>query len=319
MRIAIVIPIFNDWDSFVMLVRELDQALAGANASVEVLPVDDGSTDPVPCPEKPLGSLHTIGRVELVRLACNLGHQRAIAAALAEVHRRGTFDVVCVMDGDGEDRPQDLLALVREHYRHPDHVIVARRCERSEGPVFRTFYALYKATFAAITGRRIDFGNFCLIPAKALERIVHSPDVWNHLAAALVKSRLLIRKQDLPRGTRYAGRSKMNLVSLVTHGLSAVSAFSDAAFVRMLLLSLLLATACAAGLLTVMMVRLLTDLAIPGWASTVSGILLILLAQTVMFSVVAVFLNLSSRCSRNMIPATDALRFIRDCTTLAKR
>ncbi|QQP92904.1 glycosyltransferase (plasmid) [Skermanella sp. TT6] len=319
MRIAVVIPIFNDWDSFVILVRELDRVLAGANASVEVLPVDDGSTDPVPSASNPVGGLRAIERVELVRLACNLGHQRAIATALAEIHRRGTFDVVCVMDGDGEDRPQDLLRLMREHHRHPDHVIVARRCERSEGLVFRTFYSLYKAAFAAITGRRIDFGNFCLIPASALERIVHLPDAWNHLAAALIKSRLLIRREDLPRGTRYAGRSKMNLVSLVTHGLSAVSAFSEAAFVRMLLLSLLLAVGCAAGLVTVMLVRLLTDLAVPGWTSTVSGILLILLSQTVMFSVVAVFLNLSGRSARSTIPATDALRFIRDCTTLARR
>ncbi|NYZ15161.1 glycosyltransferase [Azospirillum sp. RWY-5-1] len=317
MRIAVIIPVFNDWDSFIILVRELDRVFAGINAAVEVFPIDDGSTEPIPFPAKPIDDLCNVDRVELLSLVCNLGHQRAIATALTEAYRRQVFDIVCVMDGDGEDRPKDLVSLIREHLSYPDHVIVARRCERSEGPAFQAFYTVYKMAFAVLTGRRIDFGNFCVIPAKALERVVHFPDVWNHLAAALVKSRLPIRKVELPRGNRYAGRSKMSLIALVTHGLSAVSTFSDAVFVRLLLMSLGMAGMVAVGLLGVMAVRLFTELAVPGWASTVSGLLFILLVQAVMFSVVAAFLTLAGRSAPGMVPASDALRFIRERTVLA--
>jgi hypothetical protein len=136
----------------------------------------------------------------------------------------------------------------------------------------RVFYALFKRLFILLTGRRIDFGNFLLIPWPMVTRLAHMPETWNHLAAAVLRSRLRVVSVPTERGRRCAGSSSMGLVSLLAHGLSAIAVFSDIVFVRLLVLAstvsalaLTLGTGAAA-------VRIATDLAIPGWASNVVGI-----------------------------------------------
>lgn len=285
-------------------------AIAGAVAEpLRVFLVDDGSTGPG------LGTLgfapRALHSIEVVELFGNLGHQRAIAIGLDACLRASAPTGVIVMDGDGEDRPEDVLLLLEAHRRTPDAIVVARRTKRSEGISFRILYRLYKAAFRALTGASIDFGNFCLLPVACARRVVHMPESWNHLAATLLRSRLPLLRVRTVRGVRFAGRSGMNIVALVTHGFSAISVFHEIVLTRMLFVLGAIGCGAVATGLTAAALRFFTDLAIPGWASNVVGFSLLLLFQTLSLLGVMVFVSLSNRSAILFVPARRAREHVR--------
>src|SRR4051794_36074876 len=122
--LAIVIPVFNDWESFSLLLGDLERELAGAGFAIAVLAVDDGSTEETPA-SFALGGV--IAKIDVARLGMNVGHQRAIAVGLVYLATSGTHDFVAVMDGDGEDRPDELLRLLRVAQSSDQEAFVAQR------------------------------------------------------------------------------------------------------------------------------------------------------------------------------------------------
>ena len=311
-RIVILMPVLDDWDSFRALIAEIDRLFAHGDESIEIIAVDDGSSVGF-IPDADLLGSDSINSVEVIHLAANLGHQRAIAVGLSLVARRDDVDMVVVMDSDGEDRPEDIVTLVETARLYPDHVILAQRGQRSEGPGFRFGYIVYKMLFRILTGRVIDFGNFCLLPVSAVRSLVHTPDLWNNLAATIMHSRLQRISVPTKRGTRIAGQSRMNLSGLVIHGLTAISVYSDLIFVRVLLACAVAGLAAVSGGLLVVLVRFSTSFAIPGWASTMVGDLLIILMQTVVIAVAAMLMVLSNRSQRPIVPFVDAPAFVAHC------
>ena len=316
-RLAIVTPVYDDWESFRELIRRLD-AMAGAKPDTvfDVIAVDDGSTEPLPGALLADAAIAHLARVDVLRLACNLGHQRAIALGLVEVEARGTYEAVIVMDSDGEDRPEDIPMLLAALRAHPRRVVVARRARRSEGLVFRSLYSIYKIVFRLLTGKGIAFGNFCVLPAPWVSRLVSMPEIWNNLAGAITRSRMPIHAYPTDRGVRYAGESKMNLVGLLVHGLSAVSVYSDVAFTRILVFSCALAVLTIVGIGAVIGIRFFTDLAIPGWATYTVAALVIVLLQTLMLSLGSVFLLLNNRSMPQLLPRRMAAEYVTSTTTL---
>jgi hypothetical protein len=226
------------------------------------------------------------------------------------------FDAVVIMDADGEDRPQDVLRLIAAADEKRDFVVVAERGKRTERLSFKLFYALYRATFAILTGRKMSFGNFSFISRQYLRRLTMTPDLWNNLPAALIRSRLPIQRLRTDRGHRYHGTSKMNYVSLMLVGLSGISVYSDAIFVRMLIATccILVTSVIAGGVVAAM--RLFTDLATPGWATTVEFGIIIIVFQAVVSTLTALLLLLSGRSQRSIVPALDYGRFVDSCTEL---
>ncbi|MDB5029135.1 MAG: glycosyl transferase [Candidatus Eremiobacteraeota bacterium] len=310
LRLAVVIPVFNDWESLSVLVPMLDEALAPLGPGVALYVVNDCSTrerDVV------LQRLRTIDSIAILHLVTNVGHQRAISIGIAEVVTTGRYSHVLVMDSDGEDLPGEAMRLIQAALNHAGGsaaTVVAQRRRRSEGIVFRAYYLVYKVLFRFLSGQTIDFGNFSLLPIAVATRLIHSSDTWNHFAASLVKTRTPLIRVPTTRGRRLAGRSTMNLVSLVTLGLSAISVYSEAVFVRMLLTSLVLLSGAFAGVLAVIAIRLFTSFAIPGWATTAGGLLGIILMQALTLSTIASFLALSARSGVFAVPALDAARFV---------
>jgi len=240
-----------------------------------------------------------------------MGHQRAIAIGLSEVFQREHYDAVVVMDADGEDRPEDVFKLIQAFLEDPNRIVVAQRTKRSEGWLFRRLYALYKLLFRGLVGTRVDFGNFCILPSFALERLAFDSNTWNHLAAAIIRSNLPFRRIQTERGVRYSDRTKMSLEPYVIHGLSAMSVFSDRVFVRIMIVFALLAFLAFCGIIAVIWIRLFTDLAIPGWATSTVGILLLIAFQALLFLGIASFTLLYQRTSPSLIPARDAPKYIR--------
>jgi len=313
---AIVTPVYNDWESFHELVQRLDKmAAAQQDVVFDVIAVDDGSTAPLPDAFLADAELAHLGGVDVLHLASNLGHQRAIAIGLTEVDARARHSATIVMDSDGEDRPEVVPALIAALRADP-RIVVARRARRSEGLVFRIFYALYKLLFRLLTGKAIAFGNFSVLPAPCVSRLVAMPEIWNNLAAAITRSRLPIHECPADRGARYAGESRMSMVGLLLHGLSAVSVYSDVAFVRILVFSFALAGFTLCGIAGVVGIRFFTDLAIPGWATYTVAALVIVLLQTLMLSLGSVFLLLSNRSTMSPPPRRMAAEYVTAKTTL---
>ena len=315
-EIVILIPVFNDWDSLAELLPRLDQELSRSGMDVDVLIVDDGSLlDPDGALDADL--FHAIRRIDVLRLRRNLGHQRAIAIGLAYAEDCLGSSAVVVMDADGEDDPADvprLLARLGEEGHQK--VVFAERTRRSESIRFRIFYLFYKLLHYLLTGKGVRVGNFSAIPRRRLSSLVVVAEMWNHYAAAVFRSRQPHCMIPTRRGRRLCGRSSMNFVSLVTHGLSAISVYSDVVGVRLLVMSILLALFTMAGIVAAVIVRLATDWAVPGWASYTVGILLILLVQAVMAAFVFSFAILGSRHGSTFLPRRDYSFFIGGLWTL---
>jgi hypothetical protein len=309
-QIAVVTPVLDDWACFASLVSEISSRFTGSDLVFQIYAVDDGSTAPFDLARVVLPPESCVAVVEIIRLAVNLGHQRAIAVGLCIVADRDDVDSVLIMDSDGEDRPIDIPALLAANQQCPAHVVFAGRAKRSETRAFRFWYLVYKLIFYMLTGRMINFGNYSIIPMSAVRRLVRMPELWNNLAASILRSRLPFVTVPTVRGMRYTGRSTMNLVSLVVHGLSAMSVYSDTIFVRILLVAAFTAGISTAGIIAVTIIRFTTDLAVPGWATTAVGNLLIILLQTVVIIAAASLPMLAGRSSRPIIPILDSQPYI---------
>lgn len=287
---ALVVPVFNDWESLEILIGELDGALKGSSVRMRIVVVDDGSSAKQGQRLKSACAGSTVCSIDIMRLPFNMGHQRAIALGLAEVAADDEYDAVIVMDADGEDKPEDVPRLIAEHRSAPDTIVVAQRTKRSEGIRFKFFYSVYKFIFRILTGSKIDFGNFSLIPKSALKRLVDMPETWNHIAATYIRSPIPLTTMPALRGRRYAGQSRMNLPKLVFHAICAMSVFADVLFARILIATSALAVVSIGLMSSVVAIKLFTDWAIPGWASNVMGLLVIFLVQILILMFGAAFL-----------------------------
>jgi polyisoprenyl-phosphate glycosyltransferase len=320
-RIAVVTPVFNDWAALNQLIDAIDHLAHNSDLAafeMEIWVVDDGSS------ERPDLAAMTrtpdlISGVKLIELGTNLGHQRAIATGLVLASRDLEIDGVLVMDCDGEDRPADIPVLLAAARAHPGAIIVAERTKRSENLEFRLFYRLYQAIFRVLTGHRINFGNFSFLPIHAVRSLVLSAALWNNLAAAVSRARMPRLSVPTIRGRRYAGQSRMSLAGLIIHGLSAISVYLDIALVRIILASVLIAGLVLTTMIGVIGIRILTDLAIPGWATSIIALLAIILTQALLSAGMAVFQLLNQRGQRGIIPSEDADIFVRAIHTLVPR
>jgi hypothetical protein len=313
--LAILIPNFNDWDSLRLLLPQLDSAMEGLEHQVSVLVVDDASTEPMP-EDWPGQDFKALDSVEILHLRSNQGHQRAIALGLYHLHEFTDAEAVVVMDGDGEDRPEDVPELLRAYVAEAGReVVFAARTKRMESLGFRLCYRAYRLVHLALTGVVVQVGNFSVVPRPAMSRLMAVPDLWNHYAASVYRARLPRTLVPLPRGRRLAGESKMNFVSLLIHGLSAMSVFSDQVSARLLTAAVSFAVV-AMGLMGVTAgVRWFTDLAVPGWATFTVGLLLVLVVQLLSFATLFAFLIASRRSSLNFLLTRDAPYFILGKTT----
>ena len=318
MHIVIVMPVYDDWESAGVLCMALNDALRNhSQLSATLLLVDDGSNQPPPR-AFPGNLLPFVQSARILHLRRNLGHQRAIAVALAYIEQHLPGDAILVMDADGEDHPEDILRLIDAFESAEGKVTVfARRGRRVESLSFKLFYTCYRALHWLLTGRRIKFGNFSLMPRAHLSRIVAYPELWNHYAAAMLKARLPYTSIRVDRGKRLRGDSKMNFVSLVIHGLSALFASYEVVSTRLLMGTALLALAFCCLMGTVVWVKVFTPLAIPGWATFSFGLLFILVVQAAAALLTITFSVMMSRNTLGFLPIRDYEHFVQECVILS--
>jgi polyisoprenyl-phosphate glycosyltransferase len=316
---VIALPLFNDWSALGLLLPTVDAALAAQGLDASVLVIDDGSTDEIPA-ELAAMSYRAVLSMRVLRLRRNLGHQRAIAIALAYIEQHVPCEAVIVMDADGEDSPADIPRLVEQYRREQGSMIVfAERRKRAETALFRLLYHAYRLLHRALTGYGVRVGNFSIIPRTRLAGLVVVSELWNHYAAAVFRSRQPYSTIRTARSVRLSGSSHMNFVSLVVHGMSAISVYGDRVFVRLLVFGACLAAAATIGLAAVIATRLLTSLAIPGWATMAAGLLVLVLVQALTFMASLTFLGLGNRQHAPFVPARDYELYVESMRTVFTR
>lgn len=310
---VILTPVFNDWNAAGILLTRIDQVLSQHGLSASVLLIDDGSSSPTRNLNVP-ETFTAIERIDILPLRRNLGHQRAICIGLCHLESQGLGLPLLVMDADGEDAPEDIPRLW-ETFRKDEgrSVVFAARARRSEGPLFCIGYYLYQVLYYTLTGSSVDVGNFSLIPAPLVSRLVTSSDLWSHYAAAVFHCRVPWVSIPTARAHRLDGGSHMNLVSLIVHGLSSISVFSDQVGARLLLVCFTLGCFAILGIIAVFCVKLFTSLAIPGWATMSTGILGLILLQAGILATFFIFLILNGRNRADFIPCRDFRYFLDRC------
>jgi len=309
-RAVILIPMFNDWESAGLLLKQLDESLQSYPMQPQVLLVDDGSTDPMP-PQFPARNFQSLQSVEVLKLRRNIGHQRAIAIGLVFIYENRPCRAVIVMDADGEDQPSKILPLTEKFYAENEQKIVfAARSKRLESLTFRTLYQVYRGLHLLVTGAPVRVGNFSIIPAAFLTKLVVIPEIWNHYAAAVIRSRIGSTDIPIARGRRLTGESKMNFIALFLHGLRAFFVYGEVVGARLLVAIaclLILGTLIAGAALTV---HFTTTLFIPGLFLYVAGALGIILLQAVLIALILVFSVIGSNGNMGFLPLRDCHFFV---------
>jgi hypothetical protein len=304
-KLIFLMPVYNDWKALSLLLPMLERELNANGLRADVLVVDDGSTTSRPSNLGQSG-FTSIESIEILALRRNLGHQRAIAVGLSYIEANRSGHAVVVMDCDGQDDPRDVPRLLKACDANGcEKIIFAARTRRSESLPFRLFYHLYRLTHFLLTGVPVRVGNFSVIPWGTLNRLVAVSELWNHYAAAVHKARLPTAPVSTTRSARLEGPSRMDTVALVVHGLSAMAVFGDRIGVRLLIIVALGMALLGGALMTVVGIRLLTTLAVPGWATYVTGLLLVMLLQMLLVILVFAFVILAGRGTASIIPSRD--------------
>jgi len=234
----ILIPVFNDWESLLSLLNNIHALRINNIAHIKVLIVDDCSTEIL---NKKI-ELDSFKDIEIIKNSKNIGHGKSIAHGINYISKKNDFDYLIVMDGDGEDRPEEVKELILKSIDLPSLTITANRIKRSESAFFKLSYLLHKILTLVLTGYSIKFGNFMCIPRQDLNLIVSNKNLSVSFSGTIAK--FIKNKTFIPsmRGVRYYGPTKMSFIKLIRHSLLIISTFRKEAALRLSLIFLIYAT-----------------------------------------------------------------------------
>ena len=231
-KIKILIPIYNDWKSVFKLLENINTEILILDCEFSVIIVNDASTENRP---EFSSNLNNLKSIQIINMKENKGHARCNAAGLKYINEKEDFDYVIPIDGDGEDRPEELSLLIEKIKEYSDTVVTANRVKRSEGFIFRLCYLIHKYLTLVFTGQTIKYGNYTCLPKSVVDEMVNEPATWSSFSGSLAK--IAKERKSIPseRGTRYFGPSKMSFVNLLKHSLSIISVFKTMLLIRSIL------------------------------------------------------------------------------------
>ena len=228
-KIIILIPVYNDWESLNKLLLEVNKNINSYNdINFECLIVNDASTIQ---PHK-LIKPSNFESVELLNMRENRGHARCNAFGIRYIFQNKKFNNVILMDGDGEDRPEEIKSLVEKMRENPKLSVVAKRIKRSEGLLFQSLYQLHKLITFIFTGQNINFGNYSMLTSKDVEKIHSKASLWSSFSGSVKKNLKPLNEINSIRGLRYFGPTQMSLFKLIIHSLSIIAVFKYYVFFR---------------------------------------------------------------------------------------
>ena len=235
-KIIILIPVFNDWESLKKLLNEIEENVRNIkNILIECLVINDASTIKQPKLIKP----KSFQSLKILNMKKNKGHARCNAFGIRFISKNKDFDNLILMDGDGEDRPVELIKLINKSFQDPENSVVAKRIKRSEGPFFQFLYLMHKITTLLFTGKKINFGNYSCLTKNDVEKLSSKASLWSSYSGSVKKNISAFNEIDSIRGERYFGPSKMSLYKLIIHSFSIIAVFKYQVLIRSILLILI--------------------------------------------------------------------------------
>ena len=236
-KIIFLIPVYNDWESFIKLLEEINKNLRKIkNFTFDLIVVNDGSDSK--CPKMKIPEL--LNKLEILNTKINQGHAICLAHGINYALKNYEFDHLILMDADGEDRPIEILDLLARATELKGNSIVAKRVKRSEGPIFKLFYIAHKILTLIFTGKMMNFGNFSIITKEDADKISKDPTLNSNYSGTLKNNIKNLGHINCERGKRYFGPSKMPLIKLIIHSFSIIAVFKMNVFIRSALFIVLL-------------------------------------------------------------------------------
>ena len=229
MKIKILIPVYNDWKSVSKLLDEINNLSIDSEVQISVIIVNDASNHDRQEEDKNLDNIFSI---KILNMKVNQGHARCIAAGLKYIYEKEDFDYVIPMDGDGEDRPEEIKEFIKQIEFSNSKPIVGSRVRRSESLLFQICYKIHKLITFTFTGQSIKFGNFTCLPKSTVKKMINEKATWNSFSGSLTKVEKDLLSMPSTRGTRYFGPSKMSFYNLIKHSLSIISVFRKNFLIR---------------------------------------------------------------------------------------
>ncbi len=229
MKFKILIPVYNDWQSVSKLLDNIDHNLSGLDHEISVIIVNDASNHDRKDEDKFFKNIHSI---KILNMKINQGHARCIATGLRYIYEKEDFDYVIPMDGDGEDRPEEIKEFLNQIKNSNNKPIIGERIKRSENFIFQVCYQLHKLITLTFTGKSIKFGNYTCLPKNTVEKMINEKATWNSFSGSLTKIEKDLFSVPSTRGVRYFGPSKMSFYNLIKHSLSIISVFRKTFLVR---------------------------------------------------------------------------------------
>jgi len=232
-KYIILIPLYNDWESVSQLIKNIELEIPKENSDVSVIIVNDNSTEEMSMKDLNLSNLKSVQILDLLK---NVGHCHAIATGIKYVHEKTDFDCIIPMDGDGEDKPEELKKFFELMETSSPEIITANRMKRSEGPLFQFCYQIHKILTYLMSGKIVKFGNYSCLSKQAAMKMLSNGSLWLSYSGSVVKNFPSISHINSIRGKRYFGPSKMNFSKLVVHSLNISATFREIIFIRSTLL-----------------------------------------------------------------------------------
>ena len=222
-RISIIVPLYNEQESFAALVKRIDGVIDTMQVPVEVVLVDDGSKDTTTMlmAEKALND----SRYQAVFLSRNHGHQLALSAGLSRA--RGT-DGVFIIDGDLQD-PPELLPSFYSKYKEEFDVVYAIRKKRKENIFKRVAYFSFYRILNQISYINIplDSGDFSFVSRRVVDILNSMPEESRYLRGMRTWIGFKQIGLEYERDERVAGESKYSIKILLKLAKNGIFNFSE--------------------------------------------------------------------------------------------
>ena len=229
MKIKILIPVYNDWKSVFKVLDEINNLDLNIKFKISVIIINDASNHDLPDLEK---NLENIDSIKVINMNINQGHTRSIAVGLKYIFEKEDFDYAIPMDGDGEDRPEEIKMFLDQAENFNGKIFVGERIKRSENIVFKMCYEIHKLITLVFTGKSVKFGNYTCLPKATVEKLINEKATWNSFSGSLTKVESSLTPIPSIRGVRYFGPSQMSFVNLVKHSLAIISVFRKTFLIR---------------------------------------------------------------------------------------
>jgi polyisoprenyl-phosphate glycosyltransferase len=271
-RLSIVIPLLNEEQSITELYERLRNVCKNLSADVEIIFIDDGSSDRTSSIIRELALKEP--KISFISFTRNFGHQIAIHAGLE--NSKGDFTII--MDGDLQDPPELIPELLNTQEVSGAEVVLARRKSRkNESAIKKGMAALFYRILNKLSNINIpiDTGDFRLISAKVVKELVQMKEPNKFMRGQVAWLGYKTAYIEFDRDGRESGSSQYTTFKMIKLALDGLTGFSNFPLKFATISGISISTLSFFLIFYVLISKYVFHEAISGWASIMVAVLFI--------------------------------------------